>query len=106
MKTASWVVPPKPSMHKTEALGLHNVLFCVLFLKWQNSWPVVIIANTPTSEVSPEAIRARCAACACLSGSMIASNAICKFAETADEIDYERTAVNGNDENLGKRRLF
>jgi hypothetical protein len=106
MKTASWVVPPKPSMHKTEALGLHNLLFCVLFLKWQNSWPDVIIANTPTSEVSAETTNARCATSVCLSGSMIASNAICKFADAANEIGYERTAVNRNEENLGKTRLF
>jgi hypothetical protein len=106
MKTASWVVQPKPSMHRTEALGLHNLQFCMLFLKWQNSWPDVIIANTPASEVFAETMNARCVTSACLSGSMIASNAICKFAEAADEIDCERTAVNKNEENLGKTRLF
>jgi hypothetical protein len=37
---------------------------------------------------------------------MIADNAICKFAETADEIGYERTPVNGNEKTLGKTRLF
>jgi hypothetical protein len=75
-------------------------------LEWQNSWPDVTIANTPTSEVSAETTNARCATSACLSGSMIASNAICKFADAANEIDYERTAVNRNEKNLGKTRLF